>query len=354
MINKIILRSKKLLWHKGIFREKKNPNPTIWGIIGLGYMAETFATAIDGNKNGIIGAVASRSLTKAKCFANKHGNCKYYGAYEAMINDSSLKLDIIYIATPVNLHYEHIKLCLNAGKNVLCEKPITASSEQLLELIKLAQKNKCFFMEGMWMKCLPTFITASKWIQNGNIGNVEFIRTDFDKRRVLDNTINAKHGVLLDYGVYAIAFILNYLDVKDEIEISYVSRKDQRREDTNWQIAVHSNGINATINLSSNFKSQSKAVVIGSKGFIEWESQFNRTNTVTLYDNFGKKIKTSKYNYKYEGFEYEIDEVQKCLKQNLTECSVVSLSASLSTMKIIDVLLKTQENGLERRNILLD
>ena len=149
MIQKILNRLKKEWRKTPLGRTKKNENSLRWGIIGLGYMAETFSCAIDGSKDDMVYAVASRSLDKAKAFAKHHGGCKAYGSYEEMVNDESLKLNVIYIATPVKYHYEHVKLCLEAGKNVLCEKPITSTLEQFEELTKMPKN----ITASLWKAC---------------------------------------------------------------------------------------------------------------------------------------------------------------------------------------------------------
>ena len=326
-------------------KKRKSADPVRWGIIGLGYMAETFSSVIDGNKYGKVSAVASRSISKAKAFAAKHGHCKAYGSYEAMVNDENLQLDIIYIATPVKCHYENIKLCLSAGKNVLCEKPITFDAEQLEELRTLAKNNNCFMMEGMWMKCLPTFQKALEWIRNNKIGKIELVKGDFYKRESIDPDItifNEKEGggVLRDFGVYAIAFVTHFLNGKPE-KMSFLVRKSQYGIDADWQITASGNGRNAVVNLSSNFGSSSKAAVIGNDGMIEWDTQFNRTNRVCLYDKSGRLLEEFKAVYWYDGFEYEVAEVQECIKCHKLESQKVSLESSMETIRFIDRLMNS-------------
>lgn len=344
MIQRIMRRAQKV-WRQTPFgRTKKIDNPIRWGVIGLGYMAETFSCAIDGNKEGMVYAVASRSLDKAKVFASHHGGCKAYGSYEEMVNDKSLQLDMAYIATPVKYHYEHVKLCLEAGLNVLCEKPITSTLEQLDELIAIARRNNCFFMEGMWMKCLPSFQKACQWIREGKVGEIELVRVDFYKREHIrdEYAIYNAHeggGILRDFGVYAIAFIEHFLTGIPEL-INETHRISSRGIDVDWQIAAERNGVKAVVSLSSNFGSLSKAAVIGKKGFIEWDSQFNRTNRVTLYDANGQQVEAFAASYTYEGFEYEVNEVHKCIREGVKESPIATLNGSHNTMQIIDNLKK--------------
>lgn len=339
MIDNIRNRAKKE-WRRTLFgKTKKNVNPLRWGILGLGYMAEVFSCAIDGSKDNIVFAVASRNIDKAKKFASIHGGCNAYGCYEDMVNDDSLQLDVIYIATPVKYHYEHIKLCLLAGKNVLCEKPITSTLNQFEELTTIAYEHNCFFMEGMWMKCLPTFQRACQWIAEGRIGDTELVKVDFYKRELIhgDHAIynaNEGGGILCDFGVYAIAFMEHFLGGYPDTIVAN-NRYSVHGIDADWNIVAEKNNIRAVINLSANFGSLSKAAVIGSMGVIEWDSQFNRTNRVALYNAKGVQVDCFVANYKHEGFEYEIDEVQKCIREGKNESSLVSICSSLNVLRIV-------------------
>lgn len=345
MVKKIFNRIERC-WRRTIFgRVKKNEKPIRWGVIGLGYMAETFSCAIDGNKNGIVWAVASRSLEKAKVFARRHGGCKAYGSYEEMVQDKSLNLDVVYIATPVKCHYENVKLCLNAGLNVLCEKPMTFSVKQFNELVDIAKRNGCFLMEGMWMKCLPPFRKACQWVNEGRIGKIQLVRADFYKREHIREGLSiysaeAGGGVLHDFGVYAIAFVENFSGAIPRIT-NAVSNVSVHGIDSDWQITISGNDINAMVNLSSDFGSASKAVVIGDKGFIEWDAQFNRTNRIVRYNSFGEAEEVFSSKYEYEGFEYEVDEVQRCVVAGMKESPIVSLSATRNTLEIIEQLSET-------------
>jgi predicted dehydrogenase len=342
MLEKIKFYTRRKLISYGFMSVKKNPDPIKWGIIGLGNMAQVLSTAIDGNKDAIVKAVASRSLKKAEYFANRHGKCKAYGSYDEMLNDPFANIDIIYIATPVMHHYDIIKQCLVLGKNVICEKSITTNATELKELITLAEANNCFLMEAMWMKCLPTFRIALELIQEDRIGKVELVKADFYKREHINPDLSIYDpaqcgGVLLDYGIYAISFMTTFIKGVPET-LQYSKRCSSFGIDSDWNISAQNKNIMAFINISSNFASQSKAAVIGEKGSIEWDPQFNRTNKITLFDALGNKVEEFVSEYKYEGFEYQIEEVTRCLKGKKKESIMVPLHETLDTLTVIDQL----------------
>ena len=323
-------------------KANKVPDALRWGIIGLGNMAQVFADALNGNSSSILVSVASRSTEKANAFARRNGVANAYGSYEEMLADDSLKLDVVYIATPVKCHFEHIKMCLLAGKNVLCEKPIVCTSSELEELIALARQQRCFLMEGMWMKCLPVFRQAKQMIADGKIGRPELIRVDFYKRESIDpcrSVFNKKEGggVLMDYGIYALSFAAEFLGGEPE-NLHYEVRKNAAGIDTDWSIVMSRGDIRAIVNISSDFNSASKATVIGSEGSIEWDSQFNRTNHIKRFDSLNQFKEGLAFEYSFDGYEFEIEHVGECLNKGLMESDVVSLESSMVAMKIVDSL----------------
>ena len=97
------------------------------GFIGAGSIAEKMAKTIAKIKDVESYAVSARDIKRSKAFAKKHGFKKFYGSYEEMVKDENV--DLVYIATPHSHHYEHIKLCLNNNKNVLCEKAFTVNTK---------------------------------------------------------------------------------------------------------------------------------------------------------------------------------------------------------------------------------
>lgn len=112
------------------------------GILGTGKIAGVMASTIKKMKNVKCYGVASRSEERAHKFANEYGIKVVYTSYEELVLDD--KIDLVYIATPHSEHYANMKLCIENGKNVLCEKAFTANAEQAEEILMLAKEKKCF------------------------------------------------------------------------------------------------------------------------------------------------------------------------------------------------------------------
>src|SRR5476651_664004 len=136
-----------------------------WGILGTGRIAGIFVGDLQFAEGCELIAVGSRSQESADAFGEKFGIKHRHSTYEALVQNP--EVDVIYISTPHNLHYECTMLCLNNGKAVLCEKPFAINTRQSLEMINLAIKKKVFLMEALWTKFLPHYIKTQEMMQQG-------------------------------------------------------------------------------------------------------------------------------------------------------------------------------------------
>ena len=135
-----------------------------WGIIGLGSIANKFATDLASVKDSQLVAVASRSQQKADKFAFKYNSKKAYDSYEKLVKDS--QVDAVYIATPHRFHKEHTLLCLQHKKAVLCEKPFAMNLQEVTEMIRVAKINNTLLMEALWTAFSPHFQYVKNNIKN--------------------------------------------------------------------------------------------------------------------------------------------------------------------------------------------
>ena len=347
ILNKI---SSRLEYHKRIYMKRqidaKSGKTVNWAIMGLGHMANTFARALNTTPGAKIVAAASRSQQKSEDFAKKYKIPHAYDNYEIMLKDDSIHIDIVYISTPVFCHYENIKMALINNMNVLCEKPIVMDIEQLKELQELAAQKNLFLTEGMWMLYLPTMKKAQEWLSDGIIGDVKGIRADLSKREVIDYT-NSKYsskagsGVLLDYGIYPVAFAANFMG--ESLSVKYSSSLTHSKGfDQDWVIILNDDNKDAVITVSSDFDGSRRAVIFGDKGSISWNAQFNRTDTISCYNSEGALIDSFHADYQAGGLEFEIDEVQECLLCGKTETCSASISMSLKVISLIEQIRQMQ------------
>ena len=112
-------------------------------------------------------AVASRDIGKAQAFAQKYGITAAYGSYEDMLNDPQVEL--IYVDTPNSLHHAHVRMCLEKGKPVLCEKAFMLNRDQAQDVIDLAREKNVFLADAIWTRYEPARQILNDIIASGEI-----------------------------------------------------------------------------------------------------------------------------------------------------------------------------------------
>ena len=177
----------------------------------------------------MVAAASSSSAKRAQDFLKEVravDDAKAYGSYEELVKDSNV--DIIYIATPHSHHYQNAMLCLEAGKNVLCEKAFTTNAPQLEALIKKAKEKNVFLMEAVWTRYFPLSIYVRDIITSGKIGPVSRTSADLSMAMMPEKTFDDGHrmvnpdlagGALLDLGIYALTWVFQTL---------YTTQKDPK------------------------------------------------------------------------------------------------------------------------------
>jgi predicted dehydrogenase len=205
-----------------------SPTPTAttvprvrWGILSTGHIAGVFARDLGLlPEEAELVAVASRTADKAKAFAGEFGFAKSYGSYRELIADDDV--DVVYIATPHNDHYASAKLCLEAGKAVLVEKPLTTSAADTAALIELARANKLFLMEALWTRTNPLLRKAAEIATSGELGQIRHIDVNFgfhftgdDDHRIVNPDLAG--GAILDLGVYPTHVVNLFLGEPDGV-----------------------------------------------------------------------------------------------------------------------------------------
>jgi predicted dehydrogenase len=207
--------------------------PTIirWGILATGGIAQTFTKdlLVDPTtrnvkhiRHTVVAAASSSSKSRAEEFLKQTGCAsvaKAYGSYEELVNDPDI--DIVYIATPHSHHYQNAMLCLEAGKNVLCEKAFTVNAAQAKCLAEKAKEKNLFLMEAVWTRYFPLSVYVREQITSGRIGPVARVLADNSmamnpeqafadgKSRMVNPDLAG--GALLDLGIYSLTWVFQTL-----------------------------------------------------------------------------------------------------------------------------------------------
>lgn len=177
-----------------------------WGIISTGHIAGVFARDLALLPDEAeLAAVASRTQDKADAFATEHGFARAYGSYAELAADDAI--DAVYIATPHNDHVGSARMCLEAGKSVLVEKPLTTSAADTESLLELARERGLFLMEALWTRTNPVLRKAVEIAHSGELGPIRHLDVSFgfrfsgpDSHRLVDPA--QAGGAIWDLGVY--------------------------------------------------------------------------------------------------------------------------------------------------------
>ncbi len=312
-----------------------------WAIIAPGRIAQRFAKGLEAVEKANLYAVGSSNLERANEFAEKFNADRTFDSYADLANDPNV--DAIYIANPHRFHFETALLCLQAGKPVLCEKPLTVNKKQAQTLIDTAKENNVFLMEALWSRFLPVWVQVKNWLAEGRIGEVKILSSMFGfniPRDQADRLLNPElaGGVLLDMGVYNCSmsqFVMGSNPVSYTIE-GYVGETgvDERVS------ATLNYGNNRISQFTCNFQADTnnEFVIYGTKGKIVVHQHFWDTTQASLYVE-DKLVETFNQPFLASGFEYQIMEVMKCLEAGKIESDIISWSDTLTTMELMDSML---------------
>ena len=309
-----------------------------WGIIGLGKIAQKFANNLLLLDNAELEAVASRDLSKAEAFATSYHSKKFYGSYEALLQDKFV--DIVYIATPHNSHAQITILALEHKKAVLCEKPFAINKHQVFNMIEASKKNNTFLMEALWTRFLPAIKKIKSIVENGEIGEIKYLGADFSFnanpsiQRIYDKDLGG--GSILDIGIYPIFLAYLILGLPDKI----IAKAHFFESGADSQVSIIFDYKNAQAILFSSFNSNSKreAKISGTLGEIIIDSPWNEASSFSLVK--GKDEEKFSLPILGTGFVHQIIECNESLQKNLTESPLWSHQNSLELMTLLDAVRK--------------
>jgi len=148
-----------------------------WGLIGAGGISSDWSKCLKEVPGASLAGVAARSFESAEKFAVEHGVTKAHRCYEELVNDPDI--DIIYVGTKTCMHKEHTLMAIEAGKHVLCEKPLAENAQDAQMMFEAAEKKGVMLLEGMWTRYFPAVEHARQAIDDGKIGDVSLVQADF-------------------------------------------------------------------------------------------------------------------------------------------------------------------------------
>lgn len=207
-----------------------------WGIMGTGKIARTFAKGVIGSATGTLTAVGSRTQEAADAFGTEFDIPHRHGSYEALVADPQVQA--IYISLPNHLHAEWTIRCAEAGKHILCEKPLTVNHAEAVPVIEAVRKHDVFMMEAFMYRCHPQTAKLKELIESKVIGEVRLIQSNFSynmgpKYENIRLSNPAAGGGIMDVGCYTTSMARLIAGAEPEIvtgvaHIGPISRVDEQ------------------------------------------------------------------------------------------------------------------------------
>ncbi|MCR4593516.1 MAG: Gfo/Idh/MocA family oxidoreductase [Clostridiales bacterium] len=298
-----------------------------WAYVGSGNIAKSTARSITKGKHRIT-AVYSRNTEKGQVFAKKY-NAVFYPDFESLLESGDF--DAVYIATPHTSHLDYSIRAMNAGKPVLCEKPVGISTDEVCRIIDSSRENNVYFCEAMWTWFSDMATGVKTWIDEKALGDITDVHIDYSfpglmmskNSRVL--TPETAGGALLDVGIYPITYCYRLFGYPDSISCTGTIKNGIDISET---VVLGYEGFDCTLEMSLD-KLKEGCRISGTKGSIDIPF-FHVARIATLKAGKKKRLK-GKTDYLTE-FNHVAEEIRSGKKESV----FVPLKATEDCMRIMD------------------
>ena len=310
------------------------------GIIGAGWIAHKMCYAIAPFEDMEVYAISSRTKEKAEAFAAEHNVVAAYGSYEEMVQDP--KVDLVYVATPHSHHFEHAMLALENGKPVLVEKAFTANAAQAERLIATAREKGLFITEAIWTRYMPLSHKIKELMDSGIIGEPRILTATLcymmeNKERIIRADLCG--GALLDLGVYTLNFARMFFGT-DIVKTVSNCHTGPTGMDMHESISLSfADGRMANLQSGALCLNDRQGIISGTEGYIRVDN-INCPETVEVYRNYELVRRISKDETMVNGYEYQVIECRRCIREGLLESPMMPHEETVSIMKQMDALRK--------------
>ncbi|MDR2739062.1 MAG: Gfo/Idh/MocA family oxidoreductase [Treponema sp.] len=258
-------------------------------------------------------AIASRNQEKAKTYAEKWDFSKAYGSYEELLADS--KVDFVYLPLPNHIHLQYIKKAADAGKPILCEKPLGLNAKEAVEAAEYCKKKGVPLMEAFMYRFHPQWRRAVELVKCGEIGKVistgALFCYDNKDNNNIRNIAEAGGGAILDIGCYAVSSARHLMAAEPERVVgTFVWDPVFKTDILGSAILDFGNGRNSIFTLSTQLYPYQRVTALGTGGSLSIQIPFNMPadipGEITVLTGVGKRIiKTEtadQYLLEFDGF----------------------------------------------------
>ena len=327
-----------------------NTRPVTWGILGVANIAmKKVIPAMQGSGNCTVAAIASRDEGKAREAAASLGISRTYGSYEALIADP--EIEAIYNPLPNHLHVPWSIRAANAGKHVLCEKPIALSSSEARELLAARDRTGVQIAEAFMVRTHPQWLAARELVANGRIGELRLVSGHFSYYRRDPADIRSRvefgGGALMDIGCYPIMLSRWIFGAEPTRVIVDIERDPELGVDRLASAILHFPSGQATFSCAGQLVPYQRMHIYGTQGRIEIEIPFNpphdRSTRIMIDD--GRELGGASAEVvafpAVDQFALQVERFSSAIRGVGT--IAVSLEDSVANMAVIDALARSSE-----------
>ena len=307
-----------------------------WGIAAPGGIAARMATDLARLDDAEIVAVGSRSKERAAAFAARFDVPHVHGSYEALLADPDV--DVVYVATPHSSHRDLTIAALEAGRHVVCEKPIGVNAAEARDMAAAAAANGRFLMEAIWSWFLPAIVEVRRRVLAGEIGQVRAFEANFSI--AVPGPTGRHHelalagGALLDLGIYPVALARFLLG--PPLEVRALGRLGPTAVDTNLGLVMsHADGAVAVAHIGLEARSSHWAEVVGTDGVIRLDPPFWGSGGFTVDRHDGRP---ERVDAPHQGLAHEAAHAMERIRGGHLESDVIPLATSVAIMETLDEL----------------
>lgn len=319
-----------------------------WGILSTAKIARLHVIpGMQQSEHGELYAIASRDLARAQQVASDYAIPQAHGSYEDLLADPEVQA--VYIPLPNHLHVPWSMKAAEAGKHVLCEKPLALNADEAAKLVTFCNDKGVVFMEAFMYRMHPQWQLAKQYVQDGKIGDLKAIQAFFSYTNLAPDNIRNRSdieggGGLMDIGCYPISVSRFIFDAEPQRVSALVTRHPE------WKVDILTSGMmafergHAAFTCATQLTPYQRVNIFGATGRLELEIPFNapedRPTKLYYETETGVKTITIETCHQYQA---EIDLFSKAILDGTAPPTPPE--DAIANMKVIDAMFRAGESG---------
>lgn len=322
--------------------------PVVWGVLGTAghFVKKVFQPARDSSLVELRG-IGSRSESAAQKVAGELGIPRHYGSYQAVLEDP--EIEAVYIPLPNHLHLEWIKKAADAGKHILCEKPLGLDASQVGQAITYCESRGVLLMEAFMYRFHPQWQYIRDLVHTGNIGTIRAVQASFFYTNTDANNIrniyDAGGGGLYDIGCYAVSAARYIMEREPRRVSALIERHEEWKIDKLSSGLLDFGGAHATFSVGTQTFPYQNVTAFGSGGVVSVDIPFNTYPDVPVYVTVTDSIGSRRVPFgPFDHYGGELDAFSLAIREQAPSAPTPP-SDALANQRVLDALFASEQSG---------